>query len=123
MTELEALKEIQENGVALGAGGFVDIEALKVSAKALEEIQQYRALGTAEELQEAMEKQTPKNPFLDKLHHQGYYCPECEEYIWDNTGKNICDRCGCETPIMPPEHIRPSYCRWCGQAIDWSEEE
>lgn len=36
MTEKEALKEIVENGIELGAGDFVDVKALKVAKKALE---------------------------------------------------------------------------------------
>ncbi len=94
-----------------------------VLCKEKKELEKYKAIGTMEELQEAMEKQKPKKPILDKFHHHSYYCPKCEEYIWDRLSNTICDRCGYEMPIMPPGHIRPSYCRWCGQVIDWSEME
>lgn len=36
MTVEEALKEIVENGIELGAGDYVDVNALKVARKALE---------------------------------------------------------------------------------------
>lgn len=36
MNEKEALKEIVENGIELGAGDYVDVEALKMAKKALE---------------------------------------------------------------------------------------
>lgn len=49
MTENEALKSIIQDGIELGAGDCVELEALKVAAKALEEIQQYRKIGTVEE--------------------------------------------------------------------------
>lgn len=37
-------------------------EALEIAKQALEEIQQYRAIGTVEECREAMAKQKPKKP-------------------------------------------------------------
>ncbi len=36
MTVEEALKEIVENGIELGAGDYVDVKALKVARKALD---------------------------------------------------------------------------------------
>ncbi len=105
MTENETDKKCQQDGVWKMAG----------------KLEQYQALGAVEELREIKERQIPKKPYLDKLHHHEYYCPNCEGYIWDRLEFNKCDWCGNEMPIMPPEHIPPSYCRWCGQAIDWSE--
>lgn len=76
------------------------IEALAVVYRALEEIQQYRAIGTVEEFQELKEKNTPK-----KIEYQGRskrnYCPTCKQFLgWDYSWK---------------------YCKHCGQAIDRSE--
>lgn len=51
MTENEALKSIIEDGIELGAGDYVELEALKVAAKALEEIQKYKEIGTVEEIE------------------------------------------------------------------------
>lgn len=78
-----------------------------MAIKALEEIQQYRAIGTVEECREAVEKQRARKPILDDIEHQQYYCPKCEDMI-SQKGKNYC---------------KPDFCPWCGQAIDWSEEE
>lgn len=71
---------------------------------ALEEIRQYRALGTVEELREAMEKQRAKKP---KFYAYNFYCSKCgnlvgnKEFGWQ----------------------RFMYCDHCGQSIDWSEEK
>ena len=51
MTEQEAIKDISEN-IKPYAGG----KSLDMAIKALEEIQQYRAIGTVEELQKAEKK-------------------------------------------------------------------
>lgn len=50
-------------------------EAKTVAVQALEEIQQYRAIGTPEECRAAVEKQKPKKPVMD-----GYCC--FESYEW-----------------------------------------
>lgn len=50
MTFHEAMEDIQESGINLGAGDYVDIESLKVAVIALKEIQDYKKLGTYEEL-------------------------------------------------------------------------
>lgn len=81
-------------------------------AEWLEELQQYRAIGTAEECREAMERKMPQKPkrkVLDKDLKIGnvvfkagtrvYLCPSCEKGI---TGSD-------------------AHCRWCGQAILWEK--
>lgn len=75
-------------------------KAFDTAIKALEEIQQYRALGTLEELREAREKQVPK-----KLE------------IGNDNGnpRKCCARCGCFV------HPASRYCSKCGQAIDWEQ--
>jgi len=88
-------------------GGFDDTDCdfgktLLLSISALKEIQQYRALGTVEELQKAKEKQMPKKPtneFHKKYTRHMGDCPNC--------------KCGISS--------RKIYCSNCGQAIDWSE--
>ena len=49
-------------------------DAIKIAIKALEEVQQYRAIGTPEECRAAMEKQTaiPREIIEGK-----YFCPKC----------------------------------------------
>ncbi len=86
-------------------------EALKVAKYALGEIRQYRALGTVEELREAMEKQIPRKPVEEScVEHTNYKC-ECG-YIFCIKYSDGC-RIG----------NTPDYCEKCGQAIDWSDEE
>ena len=87
-------------------------EALDVAKTALKEIQQYRSIGTVEECREAMEKQRAKKSkvkvqdrdlkigcVIFKAGTKTYWCPSCRKAITGSDG----------------------YCRWCGQAIDWSE--
>ena len=71
----------------------------------IEEIQQYREIGTVEECREAVEKQKPKKP-TDYDEDLGYFkCPSC----------------GCS--IMADEFSDHKYCLNCGQAIQWEESE
>ena len=69
-----------------------------MAIKSLEEIQQYRAIGTIEEFKALKEKNTPK-----KIKYECYcgfkdsICPVCERGI-DNEDK---------------------YCKRCGQKLDW----
>ena len=78
----------------------------------LQEIQQYRSIGTVEQCREAMEKQRAKKSkvkvqdrdlkigcVIFKAGTKTYWCPSCRKAITGSDG----------------------YCRWCGQAIDWSE--
>lgn len=87
-------------------------EAMGMAIKALEEVQQYRQIGTVEECREAVEKQTAKKPtlidykkyanFVDNVDflQDAYWCPNCKRVV----------RSG-------------SFCRDCGQKLGWSDEE
>lgn len=102
-----------------------EIQSCEVAIKALEEIQQYRATGTPEELQEmkkdfaealsdwrqyrkigtleecrsAMEKQTAKRP---RIMGNAMICPSCPRcFKSDNS----------------------AYCPSCGQKLKWEDEE
>lgn len=80
------------------------------ATKAIEEIQQYRKIGTVEECREAVEKQKPKKPipinyqdYADKIDNAeffegSYFCPNCGTVL----------RSG-------------SYCNRCGQKLGWNE--
>lgn len=91
--------------------------AYTMAISALEEIQQYRSLGTVEELREVREKQVPKKPviksdkFSDLIQH--YYCPSCGSYFGQRGVHNV---------IL---FNKEKYCQGekCGQAIDWSDTE
>lgn len=95
----------------------------KCAIKSLEEIQQYRAIGTVEECQEARERQIPKKPVKYGDTRQGlgndgnsislqqdcYECPTCGSFLG-----YVSD---CED-----EEYQDGCCRNCGQAILWEEE-
>lgn len=111
MTENEAIEEIMGWTCALLRMGsectFETADAQEMAIKALEEIQQYRKIGTVEECREAVEKQKPKKP-IDRFTGNEWTCecPVC---------RGITD--------MPYEvDVRCiQYCGWCGQRLDWEE--
>lgn len=117
MTENEAIEELQR------IRPYVDIvpqraEALDVAINALEQVQQYRQIGTVEKFREAVEKQTAKKPeFVDTR--------------FMNNGKHISDGCQLQKCYRCPncnQHIfhvwdDELYCKYCGQKIDWRNEE
>lgn len=73
------------------------LRAFEEAIKALEEIQQYRAIGTPEECRAAVEKQTAKRP---RIMGNAMICPSCPRcFKSDNS----------------------AYCPSCGQRIDWGE--
>lgn len=87
-------------------------DALQVAIKALEELKQYRTIGTVEECRTAVEKQTARKGIREKIkkgynrgmHH--YYCPVCYEKGDLRNKYNVL-----------------LYCSDCGQKLDWSDEE
>lgn len=117
MTENEAIKEL-ETSIDLAKMCTQnyerknEIQGYEMAIKALEEVQQYRQIGTVEECREAVDKQTAKKPtlidykkytnFVDNADflQDAYWCPNCKRVV----------RSG-------------SFCRDCGQHIDWSDEE
>ena len=70
-------------------------------ANYLEELLQYRAIGTIEEFKNLKEKAESKKP-IRKLDINGKYeevtCPNCGRFVDDYTNKKYCN---------------------CGQALDW----
>lgn len=107
MTEQEAINILEDCGDCKNLfenecyGDGKCFESKRMAILALEEIQQYRALGTVEELRKAIEKQRAKKPILDAIYRQDYHCPNCEEFI-----------CRKKEP-------KQRYCKYCGQIIDW----
>jgi hypothetical protein len=110
MTENEAIKILRKDSCyecAQGTDSPVNCEyrecrvaeATRAAIKALEEIQQYRQIGTLEECRAAMEKQTAKRP---RIIGNAMICPSCP-------------RCF--------KSASPTYCPSCGQMIDWGNEE
>lgn len=100
MTENEAIKVIKR---LVGISPFERIvRAVNIATEALEEIQQYRAIGTIEECQDARERQRPKK--YKKIHP----CKSVTYY-----------QCPCCNGLL---HINENFCGECGQAILWEEE-
>lgn len=86
--------------------------------KVFDECAEYAAIGTVEECREAVEKQTAKRPeFVDTR--------------FMNNGKHISDGCQLQKCYKCPncnQHIfhvwdDELYCKYCGQHIDWSDED
>lgn len=78
-----------------------EVQGYETAIKALEEIQQYRAIGTVEECQAAMEKQIPYKPSRKKLVLGIGKCKCGVEFLDRKTG----------------------FCGNCGQKLDWEDEE
>lgn len=82
-------------------------EALSKAIQALEEVQQYRQIGTVEECRAAMEKQTAKKPDYEG---DGYSDGQLVYDTW------ICPRCGKHYEVDCDSY---DYCPNCGQMLDW----
>jgi hypothetical protein len=116
MTIEEAKKEIIDSGLNLGAGDYVDIEALKVAATVLGAfeqikwerdvaIEQLNELGLSlgqkvDDVKEVIEKQESK---IVAYQNGSYVCPTCGE------------------PTFPLAIYKGDYCLKCGQHIKWRE--
>lgn len=97
MTEAEAKLILEVRISRFDHAGDVN-EALEIAKKALDEIKQYREIGTVEECREAREKQKAKRP----------------KHIWDGTT---------ECPECAKRLLRHyDFCPDCGQAIQWDNE-
>lgn len=99
--ETEAIECLKSNKPT--SGYLMLQESIDVAIKALEEVQKYRAIGTVEEFRAVMENQTDEKPTAVHGIFGG------TEYECKNCGSNVC--------------YGDEYCRWCGQKIDWSDEE
>ena len=86
-------------------------EALSKAIEILEEVQQYRAIGTPEECRAAMEKQTAKKI---KQHQWMYTRCSCGHEFSKHHGDGY---------YSIPQEQKTKYCPDCGQKLDWSDEE
>lgn len=77
-------------------------------AEWLEELKQYRTIGTVEECRAAMERQNPRAAITEKedTGTTRYICPTCGMYMGWSTGS-----------------FPARYCWKCGQKLDWSDGE
>lgn len=77
-----------------------DIKNIQNAIKAINELEDYYAIGTVEECKEARERQIPKKPIHDGL----YACPNCHTIM-----------------LQGAFEAKGKCCKECGQALDWSE--
>jgi len=153
MTEneaIEVLKDFDKQVAAKADGAYqstIGKMACKVAVTALEEIQQYRALETAEELkhitenkaismmQEHLElldeykelgtveelREAMEKQKAKKTKHQGCFDNKGVWHGWNGVnGKpyEICPNCETNLCCEMPHDTKPKYCKNCGQAID-----
>ena len=115
MNENEAIEYLQSRYLVVGSRVNAPKEecerhneVVDMAIKALEEVQQYRAIGTVEDCRVAVEKQTAKK--IEIFNGQAS-CTNCKHLFggMDVIKKLI-------TWGMP-------HCKNCGQKLDWSDEE
>lgn len=109
----EAIETLQfEGGIEITgnprrAAEFFD--GIDVAISAMEELMEYKNIGTLEEVREAVEKNTAKKP---KQYRGKYHCPRCTRIV----SKGSYDKRG--------TLVRRAYsCKYCFQRLDWGEEE
>lgn len=87
-----------------------DNEAMGIAIECMEEVEQYRALGTVEELKEAREKQVAKKRRKEKLEFP-------VSPLFNDIVTYKCGNCGADISCAD------FYCAKCGNKIDWSDSE
>lgn len=149
MEENEAIERIKYRmhtaGQVTGESGMEDLE---MAIKALEEVQQYRAIGTPEECRKSLEickamverNITPDDmenymKFEDECIKQGFTLDSILKSREKQTAKKIeifngqasCPNCkhffGEMNVIRSLIAWNMPYCKHCGQKLDWSDEE
>lgn len=101
MTLEEAIKSLQ-NIVEYWTYKPTEVETAKMAISALNEIQQYREIGTVEECREAVEKQKAKELVYESdsvfsngfSHYRMGRCPMCDRYYNSSDEVNYCSKCG-----------------------------
>lgn len=117
MKESEAIELFKERLVFIKEHYSEEVkcyeEALEIGIQALEEVQQYRAIGTPEGCREWKEKQSAKKVISFNYNNGtvNYGCPVCKRKIISKIDGEWCGGTFDE------------YCDRCGQKIDWSDEE
>ena len=113
MTEneaIEALRLINTSRVHPFYSWEEMAEVRDIAISALEEIQQYREIGTVKECREAVEKQNPKKIIIRNW--RSTFCPTCGHELSTSLGDGY--------------YKHPTFlerCPNCGQLIQWEESE
>lgn len=97
----EAINELQSN-IDLPFGFTVSDEVSEIAIQALQEVQQYRAIGTVEELQDLKEKNEPKKII---------------QTVENGRMKRIFSCCGTDCTQMTSWMI-PKFCPHCGSKTE-----
>lgn len=99
MTEQEAIEELK---CYKAQSGTAYPEEIELAINALEEVQQYRAIGTPDECRVAVEKQKEKKPIRND--------------------KCTCQSCGTHNEVFKKRRNTVAhdivYCWHCGQAVE-----
>ena len=101
--------------------------AIEEAIKALEEVQQYREIGTVEECRKAVEKQKAKKPIwkhdIGIVHKD--YADGHGETVEEKWADWVCPNCGwfVGEQYIPRRHNqrKSNYCSRCGQKINWDK--
>lgn len=104
----EWMEELQQYR-AIGTIDYIN-EAILLTKADETLLSEYKAIGTVEECKEAKEKQTPKKP---NIWGDGY--DDKGNMIYDTYD---CPNCGKSYEIDYQDY---NHCPECGQAIDWGE--
>lgn len=115
ISAMEELQAIHENGISIEHLKDIDFRKQVVEhinymeyMDIKDELEEYKQIGTLEEVQEAVEKHRCKK--IEIWNGQAT-CPQCKKLFG-----NISDIKRLISWEMP-------YCKFCGQHLDWSEEE
>lgn len=93
------------------------LEAIETIKIAIAEVERNYPMGYAvafETAISALEKQTPKKPTHEATLYRCLTCPDC---------KNVIDEFAEFVPGQPKIRIEMPNCKYCGQALDWSDSK
>lgn len=98
--------ELRQDGKrrwAIASAGMGEKSTRFLYGEYADKLAEYESIGTPEECREAVEKQTDEKPtaVLGTFGGTEYECKNC--------GSDVC--------------YGDKYCRWCGQKLDWSDED
>ena len=135
MNEHEAINELEE-GMTLSFGNPISNEAAKIAISALEEVQEYRAIGTIEELEKIKQCAFSGVELFAiasaQMELKKYIAigtvQECREAVEKQKTAQVAklidgvtECCGYDFGMDAFE--KPKFCPMCGKKIERSEEE
>ena len=130
MTENEAIQGFKMDNVLLGDNDKGTVERNNLAIKALEEIQQYREIGTLEDVKFCIEQSEEEFEMLTRYLSIGTI-EQCQFAVERMKPKEVanyelgvdkygsCPNCGTTYQLERNEVI--NHCSNCGQALHWSE--